>query len=152
MPTATGLPPVEPQHEAAPVSLYVMFNPSSGNADDQLLPVLQELQSANPALHLLNMIELHMAGELTAAVAAMQAELRARVLVIGGDGTVSWALSLLYAEVDRHAEAAPPEDRHAEAAAPHALPAIAICPGGTGNDLSRVMGWGKVRCTYVKGD
>ena len=110
---------------ATPVSsLYVMFNPSSGGANDQLLLVLQQLQSATP-INLINMIELHQAGELTAAVVAMKTELGARLLVIGGDGTVSWALSLLYAEVD--AQGAPPEEEAA-----YALPAVAICPGGTG--------------------
>lgn len=47
-----------------------------------------------------------------------------RVLVCGGDGSVAWVLNTLQ-EMNLDHKAS-----------------VAICPIGTGNDLSRVMGWG----------
>ena len=139
---------------ATPVSsLYVMFNPSSGGANDQLLLVLQQLQSATP-INLINMIELHQAGELTAAVVAMKTELGARLLVIGGDGTVSWALSLLYADVEprEHHQKKRLHTRCQLSPSVREEPVLVammsiqlISDALLGNDLSRVLGWGKVR-------
>ncbi|KAG8184445.1 hypothetical protein JTE90_026363 [Oedothorax gibbosus] len=47
-----------------------------------------------------------------------------RILVAGGDGTVGWVLNAI-------------DNLHIEP-----LPQICILPLGTGNDLSRVLGWG----------
>ncbi|KAI5651860.1 diacylglycerol kinase accessory domain-containing protein [Phthorimaea operculella] len=48
---------------------------------------------------------------------------RCRILAAGGDGTVAWLLNSL-------------------CAVPHVKAAVGILPMGTGNDMSRVLGWG----------
>jgi diacylglycerol kinase (ATP) len=49
-----------------------------------------------------------------------------RILVCGGDGSIGWMISIL-----------------AERFTSLNNPPISICPLGTGNDLSRVLGWGR---------
>lgn len=51
---------------------------------------------------------------------------RWRIAVAGGDGTVSWVVNYIYGSLK-----------------PKYYPEIALVPLGTGNDLSRVLGWGK---------
>ena len=54
----------------------------------------------------------------------LRAGRQVRLLAVGGDGTVAWVLSLFETWAQRHA-----------------LP-LAILPMGTGNDISRTLGWG----------
>ena len=56
-----------------------------------------------------------------------------RLLACGGDGTVGWVLSCL----DR-LEAEQPDHTHPG----HIQAAVGVLPLGTGNDLSRSLGWG----------
>lgn len=58
--------------------------------------------------------------------AAEHTQQRLRIVVAGGDGTVAWVLGAI-------------QQLRIE---PH--PRVAIIPLGTGNDLSRVFGWGKI--------
>ncbi|KAJ0177210.1 hypothetical protein K1T71_007219 [Dendrolimus kikuchii] len=55
---------------------------------------------------------------------------KCRILVAGGDGTVAWVLNSLFS-------------------APHIKAAVGILPMGTGNDLSRVLGWGSGCDSYI---
>ncbi|CAF3786226.1 unnamed protein product [Rotaria socialis] len=54
-----------------------------------------------------------------------------RISICGGDGSVGWVLNVL-----------------AETCSSLNNPPVSICPLGTGNDLSRVLGWG--RCYSAK--
>lgn len=51
---------------------------------------------------------------------------RWRIFAAGGDGTASWVLNYIYGTLK-----------------PTYYPEVGIVPLGTGNDLSRVLGWGK---------
>lgn len=51
---------------------------------------------------------------------------RWRLVIAGGDGTVSWVLNYVYGAMK-----------------PRYYPEVGLVPLGTGNDLSRVLGWGK---------
>jgi len=53
------------------------------------------------------------------------------VVVAGGDGTIGWVLTEMY-------------NMKLEPLAP-----VAVIPLGTGNDLSRVLGWGSEACAQV---
>lgn len=54
-----------------------------------------------------------------------------RILVAGGDGTIGWILN----EISRKGI--------------QLIPEVCILPIGTGNDLSRVLGWGGVPPTIL---
>lgn len=102
--------------------LFVVANRKSGNNDagpilSRFLTVLNPLQvidlsqDANSLELALQMIKLLPTG------------VEARILVAGGDGTVTWVLNtILKLGLDP-------------------APAVAILPLGTGNDLARVLGW-----------
>ena len=67
----------------------------------------------------------------------------ARVLAVGGDGTVGWVLSCLD-RIRADADAARAAARAAGLPLPPPFhpPPVAVLPLGTGNDLARVLGWG----------
>ena len=51
---------------------------------------------------------------------------RWRMAIAGGDGSIPWVMDYIYATLK-----------------PKSDPEVALVPLGTGNDLSRVLGWGK---------
>ncbi|KAH8252860.1 hypothetical protein KR032_002250 [Drosophila birchii] len=76
-------------------------------------------------LHPLQVMELGSRGPQDALQWAAKASPRpCRILVAGGDGTIGWVMNSIYALNIK------PQ------------PSVAIMPLGTGNDLSRVLGWG----------
>ncbi|XP_017771551.1 PREDICTED: diacylglycerol kinase epsilon [Nicrophorus vespilloides] len=105
--------------------LIVVANRKSGNNDGGT--ILSEFRKIlNPA-QVIDLAERPPAAALQWSV--LVAPKPIRLLVAGGDGTVSWMLTTSY-KMDLE----PP-------------PAVSILPLGTGNDLSRVLGWGKENST-----
>mmetsp|Transcript_20317 Transcript_20317/g.63695 ORF Transcript_20317/g.63695 Transcript_20317/m.63695 type:complete len:421 (+) Transcript_20317:425-1687(+) len=74
-------------------------------------------------------LESEPAATIQSLAAGFRHHAQRRLLICGGDGTVTWILTAL-------AECQSLEGKH------HLLPA-AIVPLGTGNDLARSLGWGK---------
>ena len=58
-----------------------------------------------------------------------------RMLVGGGDGTLGWAISVAEAVLEGSGIALPP---------------MALLPLGTGNELSRCLGWGATASVYAQ--
>ncbi|XP_037946640.1 diacylglycerol kinase epsilon-like isoform X2 [Teleopsis dalmanni] len=76
-------------------------------------------------LHPLQVMQLCTRGPHDALQWAIKAQPRpCRILVAGGDGTIGWVLNTIYSLGIKP------------------IPAVAILPLGTGNDLSRILGWG----------
>ncbi|XP_022916830.1 diacylglycerol kinase epsilon [Onthophagus taurus] len=101
--------------------LIVVANRKSGNNDGDA--VLSEFRKIlNPA-QVLDLAERPPAAALQWSI--LVAPKPIRLLVAGGDGTVSWLLSSIH-RMDLEPQ-----------------PVVCILPLGTGNDLSRVLGWGK---------
>ncbi|XP_053962871.1 diacylglycerol kinase epsilon [Anastrepha ludens] len=100
--------------------LIVIANTKSGsNTSSDVVSLLRGF------LHPLQVMELGTRGPQDAMQWAAKASPRpCRLLVAGGDGTVGWVLNTIYALNIKP------------------MPSVAIIPLGTGNDLSRVMGWG----------
>jgi len=99
--------------------LLVFVNSRSGGR--QGVELLEELRIY---LHSLQIVDLRYEGPESALRWWSATGLRYRVLVCGGDGTVGWVLEVL------------------EQLQQDYVPPVAILPLGTGNDLSRVLGWG----------
>lgn len=98
--------------------LFVIVNPKSGGADG-----FTTLQEFRQQLHPVQVINIEQIGIGTALRwVSMSQEIDCRVIIAGGDGTISLALDAI-SELERE------------------LP-VAILPLGTGNDLSRTLGWG----------
>ncbi|XP_013387424.1 diacylglycerol kinase epsilon [Lingula anatina] len=112
--------------------LVVIANRKSGNYDgEHILQVFRGL--LNPA-QVIDLADMPPGNGLEWA--HLVPDVTCRVLVCGGDGTVGWVLSAIDNLKFRK------------------LPEVCILPLGTGNDLSRVLGWGpgytrEVDVTYI---
>ncbi|GJQ73668.1 hypothetical protein Trydic_g14006 [Trypoxylus dichotomus] len=101
--------------------LIVVANRKSGNNDGGI--VLSEFRKYLNPVQVLDLAERTPAAALQWSV--LVAPKPIKLLVAGGDGTVSWILSSVH-KMDLDPQ-----------------PAVSLLPLGTGNDLSRVLGWGK---------
>lgn len=101
--------------------LLVIANRRSGNADAERV-----LQQFLPILNPIQVIDLGQGQplEFGLQIVKMLQPVVVRIVVAGGDGTIGWVLNTI-------------EQMQLEPA-----PLVAIVPLGTGNDLSRVLGWG----------
>ncbi|XP_076247982.1 diacylglycerol kinase epsilon isoform X2 [Calliopsis andreniformis] len=101
--------------------LIVVANKKSGNNDgEEILSVFRRL--LNPA----QVVDLSERDPVAALEwCRLLGKVQCTVLVAGGDGTIAWLLNAI----------------HKLKLEP--IPTVAIIPLGTGNDLSRVLGWGK---------
>lgn len=106
--------------------LIVIANRKSGdNEGDKILRQFRVI--LNPAQVIdLDTTSIEMGIEWCRLLNQYFPETRVKVLVAGGDGTVGWVLNTI-----DQLELNP-------------KPEVAILPLGTGNDLSRVLGWGEV--------
>ncbi|XP_019880958.1 diacylglycerol kinase epsilon [Aethina tumida] len=101
--------------------LIVIGNKKSGNSDGAT--VLSEFRKYLNPVQVIDLSERKPPAALQWCV--LLAPRPVKFLVAGGDGTIAWVLT------SSHKMDLDPE------------PEIAIMPLGTGNDLSRVLGWGK---------
>ncbi|XP_011139591.1 diacylglycerol kinase epsilon [Harpegnathos saltator] len=101
--------------------IIVVGNRKSGNNDgDKILSLFRRL--LNPA----QVVDLAERDPVAALEwCRLLGKTPCTVLVAGGDGTISWLLNTI------------------DKLGLQPVPSVAIIPLGTGNDLSRVLGWGK---------
>lgn len=99
--------------------LIVIANINSGSSEaDEVAGMFRRI--LNP----IQVVSLSSRGPAEALEIAKLSPVKCRVLVCGGDGSVAWVLNTIHdMKIDDKVS-------------------VAICPIGTGNDLSRVMGWG----------
>lgn len=119
-----------PQHDFTPVLCFVNSE-SGGNQGKLVMSCLKTL---------LNPIQIFDLKKKNADPYKALLKFRCflpnlRILVCGGDGTVSWILSI----IDKIKEDTTLDFFH--------RPPVAVLPLGTGNDLSRCLGWGST--TYA---
>lgn len=100
--------------------LIVIANKKSGNNDGGM--VLSEFRKYLNPVQVIDLSERKPAEALQWCV--LMAPKQLKILVGGGDGTINWVLTTSY-KLDLDPE-----------------PLLSIVPLGTGNDLSRVLGWG----------
>lgn len=100
--------------------LIVIANIKSGSSEAE--DVANMFRSI---LNPIQVVSLTSRGPAEALEIAKLSPVKCRVLVCGGDGSVAWVLNTVH-EMNL-------DDKVS----------VAICPIGTGNDLSRVMGWGR---------
>ncbi|GBG27614.1 Diacylglycerol kinase 2 [Hondaea fermentalgiana] len=105
---------------AAKTPLLVFVNRKSGGQVGDL--ILQQLRNFLPEWQVFELGGPH--GQPERALELFREIPRFRVMVAGGDGSVAWVLASI--------DALKLKER----------PPLAILPVGTGNDLSRVLGWG----------
>ncbi|XP_055533315.1 diacylglycerol kinase epsilon [Wyeomyia smithii] len=114
----TGIIPPEWKDQWKPLIVVANSKSGSSGASEITAPL-------RGMLHPLQVLELESHGPQEALQWALfAAPATSRILVAGGDGTVGWVLNTI---LQMHIE---PQ------------PEVAILPLGTGNDLSRVLGWG----------
>ena len=102
--------------------LLVFVNSRSGPQQGNLL-VTQLRRLLNP----IQIWDLSVNGDPHIILESFLVFTRLRILVCGGDGTVAWIINTMEKmNVSSHRQ----------------YPPIAILPLGTGNDLSRILGWG----------
>ncbi|XP_011699774.1 PREDICTED: diacylglycerol kinase epsilon [Wasmannia auropunctata] len=107
--------------------IIVVGNRKSGNNDgDQILSLFRRL--LNPA-QIVDLAERDPVAALEWC--RLLGKTQSTILVAGGDGTVAWLLNTI-----NKLELKP-------------IPSVAIIPLGTGNDLSRVLGWGKEHDSHL---
>ncbi|CAL1686703.1 unnamed protein product [Lasius platythorax] len=107
--------------------IIVVGNRKSGNNDgDQILSLFRRL--LNPA-QIMDLAERDPVAALEWC--RLLGKTPSTILVAGGDGTIAWLLNTIY-----KLELKP-------------VPSVAIIPLGTGNDLSRVLGWGKEHDSHL---
>lgn len=101
--------------------VIVVANRKSGNNDGQTI-----LRAFRAILNPVQVIDLHeLPLEAALAWCHLVSSNACRILVGGGDGTIGWVLDT----IDRLGIEPSPQ--------------VAILPLGTGNDLSRILGWGE---------
>ncbi|XP_012271942.1 diacylglycerol kinase epsilon [Orussus abietinus] len=101
--------------------LIVVANRKSGNGDSgQILSLFR--RTLNP-VQVVDLVDRDPVAALEWC--RLLGDVNYKILVAGGDGTIAWLLNSI----------------HKLQLKP--VPAVAILPVGTGNDLSRVLGWGK---------
>ncbi|XP_044759785.1 diacylglycerol kinase epsilon [Coccinella septempunctata] len=100
--------------------LIVIANKKAGNNDGAT--VLSEFRKYLNPVQVIDLSERKPAAALQWCV--LMAPKQLRILVAGGDGTINWVLTTSH-KLDLDPE-----------------PLLSIIPLGTGNDLSRVLGWG----------
>jgi diacylglycerol kinase (ATP) len=104
--------------------LLFFINPGSGSG---LAPAFLATLEGKSAVSIVRLPA--EAGAWASAHAALLADPRLRLVACGGDGTANWVVSLCNAQFGAGDAAG--------------RPPIAIVPFGTGNDLSRALGWGR---------
>ncbi|CAJ0954030.1 unnamed protein product, partial [Mesorhabditis belari] len=99
--------------------VFVLVNPKSGSGAGT--KVASSFRLVLHPIQVIDVTKSHMKTVLRWLES--HPEIEARIVIAGGDGTISFVLN----DIDELSN----------------RPAVAVLPLGTGNDLSRVLGWGK---------
>ncbi|XP_054161867.1 diacylglycerol kinase epsilon-like [Oppia nitens] len=105
--------------------LIIITNRKSGNNDgDKILTIFRTILNPLQVIDL-NETSIESSVELCEILSKTNKEITFRILVAAGDGTIGWVLNTI------------------QKLKINPMPLIGILPFGTGNDLSRVLGWGQ---------